>query len=46
MNFNAFIDQQQMILAGHARVEAAKLAGLKEIPTVSVESLTDIQKGL
>jgi len=38
------IDQRQMILAGHARVEAAKLAGLKEIPTVSVEHLTDVQK--
>lgn len=38
------VDQKQMILAGHARAEAAKLAGLKEIPTVCIEHLTDVQK--
>ncbi|MBA4151730.1 MAG: DNA methylase N-4, partial [Acinetobacter sp.] len=38
------IDQQGMILAGHARVEAAKLAELDKIPAVSVEHLTLAQK--
>lgn len=31
------------IVAGHARVEAAKLAGLKQIPTVSVGHMTETQ---
>jgi DNA modification methylase len=38
------IDAQDMILAGHGRLEAAKMAGLKEIPTVSVNHLTEAQK--
>jgi len=34
------VNADRVILAGHARVEAAKLAGLTEIPTVRVETLT------
>jgi len=38
------INADRVILAGHARVEAAKLAGLSAIPTVQVETLTPQQE--
>ncbi|MDF2114637.1 site-specific DNA-methyltransferase [Roseiarcaceae bacterium H3SJ34-1] len=38
------IDQNRMILAGHGRLEAAKLAGLKEVPTITVTHLSDLEK--
>ncbi len=38
------IDAQDMVLAGHGRLEAAKMVGLKEIPAVSVNHLTEAQK--
>lgn len=38
------IDTQDMILAGHGRIEAAKMAGLKEVPAVLVDHLTEAQK--
>lgn len=38
------IDEQYMIVAGHARVLAAKQLGLEEIPTVRVEHLTEAEK--
>jgi DNA modification methylase len=38
------IDKDDMILAGHGRVEAAKLLGLKRVPCVRLESLTSEQK--
>lgn len=38
------IDEQSMILAGHGRVEAAKLVGLSSIPCRRVGSLTAKQK--
>jgi DNA modification methylase len=37
------IDGADGIVAGHGRVEAAKLLGMKDVPTVSVEHLTPAQ---
>ncbi len=34
------IDRNRRIIAGHGRVEAAKLAGLKQVPTIQVEELS------
>ena len=38
------IDKDNCILAGHGRVEAAKLAGLTEVPAVVINHLTPAQK--
>lgn len=38
------IDKDNCILAGHGRVEAAKLAGLREVPAVVISHLTPAQK--
>src|SRR5690242_10850929 len=38
------IDGSRCILAGHGRVEAAKVLGLKTVPTVRLDHLTDAQK--
>lgn len=38
------IDGKDNILAGHGRIEAAKLAGLTEVPCVRIKHLTPIQK--
>ncbi len=35
------IDKNNEIVIGHCRYEASKLLGLKEVPTISVENLTD-----
>lgn len=35
------VDKNNEIIAGHGRLEAAKLLGLKEVPTIKKESLTD-----
>ena len=35
------IDKNNEIVIGHCRYEASKLLGLEEIPTISVEKLTD-----
>jgi DNA modification methylase len=37
------IDGERNILAGHARYEASKLLGLTQVPTISVEHLSDTQ---
>lgn len=37
------IDKNNEVVIGHARLEAAKLLNLKEVPTISVENLTDEQ---
>jgi DNA modification methylase len=37
------IDRSGRIIAGHARVEAAKLQGIDEVPTISLEDLTPNQ---
>lgn len=38
------IDENNMILAGHGRVEAARMAGLTEVPYRQVTNLTEDQK--
>ena len=38
------IDSENNILAGHGRVEAAKAIGMKSVPCVYVEGLTDAQR--
>src|SRR3954471_11816980 len=40
------IDDKNQLLAGHARLEAAKLIGLKEIPAVQFIGLSEAQKRL
>jgi ParB-like chromosome segregation protein Spo0J len=37
------VDAENQIIAGHGRVEAAKLVGMSEIPTVQVDHLTPAQ---
>ena len=38
------IDRDSMILAGHGRLEAAKMLGMAEVPCVRIESMTPAQK--
>jgi hypothetical protein len=38
------IDENNMVLAGHGRLEGAKLAGLKEVPVRVIEGLSEQQK--
>ena len=38
------IDRNNMILAGHGRVEAARLIGISELPCVRLENMTPEQK--
>ena len=38
------IDADGMILAGHARIEAAKLLDLKQVPTIRIDHLSEAQK--
>jgi DNA modification methylase len=38
------IDKENMILAGHARVEAAKLRGITSVPCVRVETMSPAEK--
>ena len=40
----AVIDEKHNILVGHGRIEAARLEGLREVPCVYVEDLTEAQK--
>ena len=42
-NVPIVIDADSVIVAGHTRLEAAKILQLSEVPTVSVDSLTDEQ---
>jgi ParB-like chromosome segregation protein Spo0J len=37
------VDRNNRIIAGHGRVEAAKLLGLQEVPTILLEGLTEDQ---
>jgi ParB-like chromosome segregation protein Spo0J len=37
------VDKANTIMAGHGRVEAAKILGLAEVPTIRLESLTPAQ---
>jgi ParB-like chromosome segregation protein Spo0J len=38
------IDQENVIIAGHGRVEAARYLGLDKVPTIRIEHLTEAQK--
>jgi DNA modification methylase len=38
------IDENGMLLAGHGRLEAAKLLGLKTVPAIVIEGLTEARK--
>ncbi len=38
------VDENNIIIAGHCRVEGAKRAGMTEIPTIIIDGLTDVQK--
>lgn len=38
------IDEELSILAGHGRVEAAKLLGMNEVPVVRIEHMSDAEK--
>jgi len=37
------INKENELIAGHTRIEAAKLLGIKELPTIKVENLSDEQ---
>ena len=37
------VNRSRMIIAGHGRVEAAKLLGMGRVPTISLENLTEDQ---
>lgn len=37
------VDQEKTVIAGHGRLEAAKLLGLKSVPTVCLSHLSDAQ---
>jgi ParB-like chromosome segregation protein Spo0J len=39
------VDRSGTIVAGHGRVEAAKLLGMKKVPTICLETLNEDQKG-
>ncbi len=43
-NNPVLIDQYGAIVAGHGRVEAAKLLGLGSVPVIRLEHLTDAEK--
>ena len=38
------IDAENRILAGHGRVEAAKLIGMESVPTIAIEDLSEDEK--
>lgn len=38
------IDDHDMVVAGHGRLEAAKLLGLPDVPTIRIDHLSDDQK--
>jgi ParB-like chromosome segregation protein Spo0J len=43
-NNPVLVDADRMILAGHGRVEAARLVGMTEVPVICLEHLTATQK--
>lgn len=43
-NNPVLIDRNDEIIAGHGRVEAAKLRGLENVPTIRLEHLSDAEK--
>lgn len=38
------VDENMMVLAGHGRLEAARLLGIQQIPVIRVTHLTETQK--
>jgi DNA modification methylase len=42
-NVPVLIDGQQRVIAGHGRIEAARLLGLQIVPTISLEHLSEAQ---
>ena len=43
-NNPVLIDRNDEIIAGHGRVEAAKLLGLESMPTIRLEHLSEAEK--
>ncbi len=43
-NNPVLIDRNEEIIAGHGRVEAAKLLGLESVPTIRLEHLSETEK--
>jgi ParB/Sulfiredoxin domain len=43
-NNAVLVDEQRRIIAGHGRVAAAKLLGIKEVPTVRLAHLSEAEK--
>jgi len=42
MNAPILLDKNNQIIAGHARLAAARLLGLKEVPTITLSHLSDL----
>jgi len=42
-NVPLLLDRNLQVIAGHGRLEAAKLRGIKEVPTIQLEHLTEAQ---
>jgi len=42
-NVPLLVDSEKRIIAGHGRLEACKLLGITEVPTISLEHLTETQ---
>jgi hypothetical protein len=40
----ALIDEQDLIIAGHGRIEAARMLGISEVPVVVARGWTEVQK--
>jgi ParB-like chromosome segregation protein Spo0J len=38
------IDEERRVIAGHGRIEAAKLLGISDTPTIRLEEMTEAQK--
>jgi hypothetical protein len=38
------IDRDNCVIAGHGRIEAAKLVGLQQVPTICLDDMTEAQK--
>jgi ParB-like chromosome segregation protein Spo0J len=38
------VDEHGVVLAGHGRLQAARLLGLLEVPTIKIDDLSDAQK--
>src|SRR5690349_5516805 len=43
-NNPVLIDEDGVIIAGHGRYKAAKLLGMKTVPTIELKNLTDAKK--